>query len=111
MENQSSSTDPQIIAIVSYITFIGWIIAYVLYQNNKSELAIMHIRQALGIILIGFLGYSVSWFPFIGGFLGLVIAIAAFIFWIMGLIAAIQRETKPVPLIGDVIQDLFKGIQ
>jgi uncharacterized membrane protein len=111
MENQSSSSDPQIISIVSYITIIGWVVALIIYQNSKSELAIMHIRQSLGIFCIGFIGMIVSYFPYIGWFLGMAISIVAFAFWIMGLIAAIQRETKPVPLVGDMIQDVFKGIQ
>ena len=106
MENQSSSMDPKIIAVISYLALIGWIIAFIIYQNNKSELAIFHIRQALGINIIGFLGAFIFWIPF----LGWALAIFLLVLWLMGLIYAIQGEAKPVPLIGDFIQDLFKGI-
>ena len=52
-QNQPASSNAQIIAVVSYITFIGWIVAYLLYQNDKSELAIYHVRQSLGILILG----------------------------------------------------------
>ena len=110
MEQQSNSTNPQLIAIVSYLTFIGWIIAFVLYQNNKSELAIFHIRQTLGIYLMGIVGMLFLWIPLIGWILSILLPIFIFVLWIIGLINAAQGETKPVPLVGEFIQDLFKGI-
>ena len=111
MEQQSNSTNPQLIAIVSYLTFIGWIIAFVLYQNDKSELAIFHIRQTLGIYLMGIVGMLFLWIPLIGWILSILLPIFIFVLWIIGLINAAQGETKPVPLVGEFIQDLFKGIQ
>ena len=110
MEQQSNSTNPQLIAIVSYLTFIGWIIAFVLYQNNKSELAIFHIRQTLGIYLMGIVGMLFLWIPLIGWILSILLPIFIFVLWIIGLINAAQGETKPVPLVGEFSQELFKGI-
>ena len=107
MQQQSNSSNAQLIAIISYLTFIGWIIAFVLYQNDKSELAIYHLRQSLGINILGLLGWGLFWVPFIGW----LASIFLFVLWIMGFISAAQGETKPIPLIGDFIQDLFKGIQ
>lgn len=110
MEQQSNSSNAQLIAIVSYLTLIGWIIAFVLYQNDKSELAIFHIRQTLGIYLIGIVGVLFFWIPLIGWILSIILPIFIFVLWIVGLINAAQGETKPVPLVGDFIQDLFKNI-
>ena len=107
MQQQSNSSNAQLIAIISYLAFIGWIIAFVLYQNDKSELAIYHLRQSLGINILGLLGWGLFWIPFIGWLAGIFL----FVLWIMGLISAAQGETKPVPLVGDFIQDLFKGIR
>ena len=107
MQQQSNSSNAQLIAIISYLAFIGWIIAFVLYQNDKSELAIYHLRQSLGINILGLLGWGLFWVPFIGWLAGIFL----FVLWIMGFISAAQGETKPVPLVGDFIQDLFKGIQ
>jgi uncharacterized membrane protein len=107
MEQQPTSSNAQLIAIVSYLTLIGWIIAFILYQNDKSELAIFHLRQALGIVIIGAIGWIIFWIPIIGWFA----AIFLFVIWIMGIISAAQGEMKPVPLLGKLFQDIFKGIQ
>ena len=54
-------------AIVAYLTIIGSIIAIFMNQEeNKSEFASFHIRQALGLFLsffmLGyFVGYANSW--------------------------------------------------
>jgi len=109
MEQQTppTSSNGQMLAVVSYLTLIGWIIAFVMYQNDKSELAIYHIRQSLGILIIGIIGWIVFWIPI----LGWLAAIFLFVMWLMGIIYAAQGEMKPVPLLGKFFQDIFKGIQ
>ena len=107
MEQQTHSSNAQLIAIISYLAFIGWIIAFILYQNDKSELAIYHLRQSLGLNILGIFGMFLFWIPFIGW----IASILFFVLWIMGFISAAQGETKPIPLVGDFFQDLFKGIQ
>ncbi len=39
-----------------------------------------------------------------------LLGIAFLVLWIMGFIAAINGEEKPMPLIGEKAQELFKGI-
>ncbi|MEN8225790.1 MAG: hypothetical protein ABFS05_10570 [Bacteroidota bacterium] len=104
MEQQQSSSNAQLIAIVSYLTFIGWIIAFVLYQNDKSELASCHIRQSLGLFILGIILF---WIPVLGWILSLVVLVL----WIIGLIYAAQGEAKPIPIVGQFFLDLFKGLQ
>ena len=106
-QNQPASSNAQLIAVISYLTFIGWIIAFVLYQNDKSEFAIYHIRQSLGIVILGVVGWVIFWIPI----LGWLCAIFLFVMWLMGLIYAAQGEAKPVPVLGNFFQDIFKGIQ
>lgn len=91
------------IAIVSYITIIGWVIALILNNNEKNSFASFHIRQSLGINLLAMV---LSFIPFIGWILG----IAVFIFWVIGLFAAISERTVPVPVIGELFQDWFKTL-
>ncbi len=91
------------IAIVSYITIIGWVIALILNNNEKNSFASFHIRQSLGINLLGMV---LTFIPVIGWILG----IAVFIFWVIGLIAAITERTVPVPVIGELFQDWFKTL-
>ena len=117
-ENQTQEIDSKTIAIISYITIIGWIIAYVQFGKNKSELAIFHIRQSLFLMLCAFAICTVQMlFPFVP-YLYWVISLSFsllmlgfLMLWIMGLINAISGEQKPLPLFGNKAQDLLKGIK
>jgi len=119
MENNTTTPqeDPgKTVAILSYCTLIGFIIALVMNgdQKNKSELGVFHIRQGLGIFLtsfaIGFASIVLIFIPFLGWLIIMGAYITVFVFWIMGLIAAINGEMKAVPLLGAIYQNLFKGI-
>lgn len=107
MEQQPYSQNAQLIAIISYLSFVGWIIAFIIYQNDKSELAIFHLRQSLGILITAMVGVFIFWIPIIGW----LCAIFMFVIWLMGLIYAAQGEMRTVPVLGDLYQNLFKGIQ
>jgi len=124
MPNETNSTSPasgmdgKTIAIISYITLIGWIIAFVMYSSNKTQLAIYHIRQSLALIILGVLCYIIQvallFIPFIGwvvSFLMIFAGIGLLVLWIMGLISAINGEEKPVPVIGKKAQEILGGIK
>ncbi|MCD4694928.1 MAG: hypothetical protein K8S16_01710 [Bacteroidales bacterium] len=91
------------VAILSYITIIGWIVAIILHNNNRSELGAFHLRQSLGLFIAGFVFVFI---PVIGWLLNIIV----FAFLIVGLIYAIQEEKKTVPFIGDFFQNIFSGI-
>ncbi|MDQ8204082.1 hypothetical protein [Pelagicoccus sp. SDUM812003] len=96
-------------AIVAYLTIIGWVIA--LIQNNpKDKLASFHLRQMLGIMLLGLASVVITSIPLFGWLVGLVGYFAAFILWIIGFINAINGEQKPVPGAGIYFQDWFKNL-
>jgi uncharacterized membrane protein len=97
------------IAIISYITWIGTLIAYFMNSEKQNTFASFHVRQAIGISLFSAFN-SLFLIRFIGlwaaGFIGLML----FIFTIIGIVGAIQGEQKKIPLFGDIFQDWFKGI-
>ena len=99
----NTQTEDKSAAILSYLFFLGWVIAIIIHSNNKTELGAFHIRQALGLYVTGVILW---WIPIVGWILNLVV----FVFWLIGLINAISGEKKPVPLVGDFYQDIFKGI-
>lgn len=122
MEQQQTiqQEDPgKTVAILSYCTLIGFIIALVMNsdQKNKSELGVFHIRQALGIFLTSIalmiVGTIFMFIPFIGWLISILIYLSyfgVFVFWILGLIAAVNSEQKAVPIVGNMFQTMFKGI-
>lgn len=101
--NETNSIDPKIIALLSYITIFGWIVAIILHQNNRSEFGAFHLRQSLGLFITGFI---LAFIPVVGWILGVVVLV----FWILGLVYAAQGEMKEVPLVGGFYQNILKGI-
>jgi uncharacterized membrane protein len=92
-----AADNARLVAILAYVTLIGWVVALFLHQGDRSALGTFHLRQALGLYVVGAL---VSFVPAIGWLLSLV----AFVFWLLGLIAAIQGERRPTPWIGEYFQ-------
>jgi len=100
------------IAIVSYLTLIGWIIAFISQSNAivKENIASFHLRQTLGLMLTGAVGsiaLSFIGIPTVVQLYGMML----FILWIIGFISAIQGTEKPIPIIGDYFQDWFKDLR
>ena len=88
---------------VSYITFIGWIVAYC---AGDKEGAKFHLNQSL-IIWIGYLcvflaAFILAFIPVLGWIVTWAAYIFLFVMWIMGLINAINQEEKELPLIGKI---------
>ena len=107
MENQTV-TEGKTIAIISYLTFIGTIIAFVMNNEQKNSFASFHIRQMTGLISLQLLSFVVS--NYINGTLGLIIFLFAVVLWFIGFLGAVQGQEKSVPLLGDQFQEWFKGI-
>ena len=109
MYNQSVS-EGKTIAIISYITIIGTLVAFIMNQNKHNYFAAYHIRQALGVFLTGLIvNFLQRYIDF--NWLDLLLSLGVFVLWIFGLIAAIQGEEKPVPLLGEQFQEWFRNIR
>lgn len=112
--NNTTSNEDKTIAILSYITFIGWIVAIVMHGSNKTKLGAFHIRQALGIFItlvaVAIVATILAFIPFLGWFIDLAMYIAMLAAWIMGLIGAISGEMKPLPVVGEFYQKILAGV-
>ncbi len=102
------------VALLAYITIIGFIIAIVMHSSKKTALGAFHLRQMLGLIVTGFVIWIpcaiISMIPMVNLvmiLLGPAILIGMFVFWVMGFIAAINGQQKPVPLVGEHYQKWF----
>ncbi len=102
--DQSTIDEGKTIAIISYVTLLGTLIAYFMNKDKNNEFAKFHIGQALraglaGIVIsiiatilvkvtgIGILGY---------------LAYAGWVLAILGLINAINGKTEKIPLVGNI---------
>ena len=95
------------VAVIAYITLIGFIIALIMHSNNKTKLGAFHLREMLGLIIFGVGLWIVDIIPYIGTVLYIIGGIGLFVLWLLGLINAINKEMKPLPLIGDIFQKWF----
>jgi uncharacterized membrane protein len=97
------------IAITSYILGIGVLIAMSMNAEDKNSFASFHIRQGLGLTLT-----FISLGLIISNFDSLMIStpmwICISVLWAYGLFSAINGETKPVPLVGNLYQKWFSSI-
>lgn len=97
------------VAILAYVTLIGFIVALVMHGQKKTALGAFHLRQMLGIVLLGVGSYILIFIPILGWLAMMVIGLCNFIMWIMGLIAAVNGEMKPAPIFGAKFQQWFSG--
>ncbi len=108
MEN-TTVQEGKTMAIISYITFIGTIIAFFMNKDKKNSFAAFHIRQMIGIILLGIVINLIARFANLG-LISTIIGYIPIVFWVLGFIGALQGQEKKIPLLGDMFQEWFKGI-
>jgi uncharacterized membrane protein len=86
--------------IVSYLTIIGWLIAYFVGDREGAK---FHLNQSFLLVIANLVltvaARILSKVPFVGLII-LICDIALFVLWIIGLIHAINEEEKPLPIIG-----------
>lgn len=106
-------------AILAYITLFGWVAAIVITSTSekKNDLATLHIRQSLGlmlnILLFIVLQIVFLFIPFIGRGLSFVLILgylAIIALWIIGLGYAIAGQQKPLPFVGKIYNKYLKFI-
>jgi uncharacterized membrane protein len=106
----ASATEDKTVAILSYITLIGFIAAVFIHQNNKTQLGAFHLRQVLGMVVTAAAGAVCGVVPILGWIVWFFVCLVLFVFWILGLLAAVKGEMRPVPLLGEHYQKWFAGV-
>lgn len=101
------------LAIISYITIIGWLIAYFVGKDNADSLLKYHLKQSLGLAILSIafsavLNIVASVFPFLG-FLS-IISLLIWVLLILGIINANGEKQKPLPIIGNWANNQFTFI-
>ena len=90
--------DKKITGIVGYITFIGWIIAFL---AGDKEGAKFHLNQALLVWIVELVASVLAYIPIIGAF-AWIVSCFGFVCWVLGLVHAAKEEEKVLPLIGGI---------
>ncbi len=113
-EPPTSAKEDTTVALLSYLTIIGFVVAIVLHSSKKTALGAFHLRQTLGL----FITALVIWIPcmiismipvvnLVMFILGPAVMVGLFVLWIMGFIAAINGQQKLMPVVGEYYQKWF----
>jgi hypothetical protein len=101
--------DGKKIAIISYIPFVGLIIAIILNKEKRNYFASFHIRQSIGLSALYFANKFIvyGYFGFTAGNIG---SAGILVLLVLGVLGAIQGKEKLVPFLGEKFQEWFKNI-
>ena len=95
------------ISIISYITIIGWLIAFFQSRESRTPLVKFHLEQALGLFIVSFLWTIALRIlfaiipPLISG--ATLLSLVPIAFMIIGVINASKEELKPLPVFGNFV--------
>ena len=99
------------VAILSYLTLLGFIVAIVLNSTKKTKLGIFHLRQMLGFFLtvmaVVVCQLVLVFIPILGWLAILVLWISMGVLWLLGLMSAIKGQMTPMPVVGAYYQQWF----
>ncbi len=115
-ETPPPATEDRTVAILTYLTLIGFIIAIVMHGSKKTALGSFHLRQGLGLFITSLViwipGLIISFIPLVNLAMILVwplCGLALVVLWIMGLLAAVNGQQKPMPVVGEFYQKRLAG--
>ena len=91
----------KLFSVISYVTWIGWIIAFVM-RDRDNEMVSHHVNQALVINIIETIGTVLIKIGGVFGIIGEFVDIAVLVFLIMGIVRACKLSDEPLPVIGDI---------
>jgi uncharacterized membrane protein len=103
------------LAILSYVTIIGWIIAFVKNneQNPKNDLVTYHLKQGFGFFILSIvvnvamtIVVSIIPFLFFLNYVGLLLLVL----WVFAIINAANEQKKPIPVVGPMFENQFAFI-
>jgi uncharacterized membrane protein len=104
--------DNKTLSIISYITFIGWLVSYFSGKDTADDNLKYHLRQSLGLVIFTILLSVVLNIVIMVTHLS-VLSIVGFlplVLMILGIINAANEVKKPLPVIGKMFEDKFSFV-
>jgi uncharacterized membrane protein len=97
------------LAIINYISPLGFLIAVTMNQEKRNPYIFFHARQMGGLILM--VGFSNLCEKFVNSWLGTGLWFITFFGWLYCLAYAIKGEYKLLPVLGQYFQDWFRNLK
>ena len=104
--------DNKTISIASYITLIGWLIAYFGGKDKADDFSKYHLRQGLGLLVFSFVLSIILQVLIRVTNMGSLsfISLISLVLMIIGIINASNGAKQPLPLIGKLFENKFSFI-
>lgn len=106
--NQHTIKSGKTLAILSYFTFVGALIALFINLEKKNPFTSFHIRQMIGLIMM--LVFSNIIERFVNSWTGTILGTITVFCWVYALVFAIKGETKLIPYVGEKFQLWFANL-
>lgn len=98
------------VAIVSYLTLVGLVVAFMMNNSQPTSLGRFHIRQSIGITVVAIALGGLSFIPGIGGLLSKIVGVTVLVALVLGVLAALNGQEKVLPVVGQYFQKWFSMI-
>jgi uncharacterized membrane protein len=108
LENHSVKEGKKI-AVISYIPFVGLIIAILLNKEKRNYFARFHMRQSIGLNVLYFINRFIV-YGYFGNTAGDIGKVGVIVLFILGVLGALQGKEKLIPVFGAQFQEWFKNI-
>jgi|AP45_3_1055517.scaffolds.fasta_scaffold138202_2 uncharacterized membrane protein len=108
MTSEETIKQGKTLAIVSYFTFVGVLIALIMNLEKKNPFTTFHIRQMFGLIIMLIVSNVTE--KYMDSWLGTILWFITFGCWLFGLYCAYKGEYKEIPYIGRKFQEWFRNI-
>src|SRR5690554_524523 len=92
--NVSNDVQGKNIAIISYLTVIGLVLAFVMNNEKKEPFASFHIRQSLGLVITSIALAIINVIPVLGWIVSIIGYLVLLYMWIVGLLNAVNRSEE-----------------
>jgi hypothetical protein len=119
--------DGKTVAIIAYLTLIGFIIAVIQHGSNKTKLGAYHLRQVVGFIVTGIslvvllllvtlitsifgMGSGVTFYITFTTIITFAVWIVLLISLILSLINAVNGKEEPAPVFGKLYEKWFSNL-
>ncbi len=103
-------------AILGYFTLVGWVIAYTMHRKSGNTLSAFHLRQSLGLHLLVLVLLPIR-LLFLRVPFGEPVRALIDLFWValviaivQGVVHAYEGRERPLPLIGEFIQEYLRSL-
>lgn len=98
------------LAIIAYLTVIGFLISLIQNQNGKNAYTRYHLVQSLGLILTAIVLSIIAIIPILGWIIYFLGVFVLLYMWIVCLINAVKGNELPAPILGKKYIEWLGGV-